>query len=585
MSERGKIYRTSTSRGLIRFEVEVRHHGLHKYQIIRGDDPYVVEQKAKVLARAWDEQWKKKSAAANAQADRAKRMRAQQQKKAYAEEQTLKAQERLQELQLVLRHTLSVDDAINWESLKDRSEFPEPRPAKPQPPQAPKAPTIPRQPRRDEPRFIAQLGLLDKLISSRRRAKEDDCQRAFENAVITWQKQKAALEEAHAKAIKEHELALLSFEKTYADELLTWERRREKFMTQQNATNTAIDAKRTAYERGDPEAVMDYCDMVLRRSEYPEYFPQTYELDYNPLSAILIVDYLLPPKEALPTVKEVKYVRSKDDFDEKEITEAQLNKLYDDLLYQITLRTVHELFEADKVNALSAIVFNGYVESIDPATGVERRACVLSLQASKDEFMGINLAHVDPKLCFRNLKGLGSSKLHSITPVAPILSIERDDKRFVSSYEVAHGLDEGVNLAMMDWEDFEHLIREVFEKEFLAAGGEVKVTQASRDGGVDAVVFDPDPIKGGKFVIQAKRYSNTVGVAAVRDLYGTMINEGANKGILVSTADFGPDAYEFARGKPLTLLNGGNLLHLLEKHGHKARIDLKEAKLAAQQQR
>lgn len=35
------------------------------------------------------------------------------------------------------------------------------------------------------------------------------------------------------------------------------------------------------------------------------------------------------------------------------------------------------------------------------------------------------------------------------------------------------------------------------------------------------------------------------------------------KGILVSTADYGPDTYEFAKAKPLTLLNGSNLLHLL----------------------
>ena len=56
---------------------------------------------------------------------------------------------------------------------------------------------------------------------------------------------------------------------------------------------------------------------------------------------------------------------------------------------------------------------------------------------------------------------------------------------------------------------FEHLIREIFEKEFSANGGEVKITQASRDGGVDAVVFDPDPIRGGKIIIQAKRYTNT----------------------------------------------------------------------------
>jgi len=41
-------------------------------------------------------------------------------------------------------------------------------------------------------------------------------------------------------------------------------------------------------------------------------------------------------------------------------------------------------------------------------------------------------------------------------------------------------------------------------------------------------------------VLQAKRYTRTVDVAAVRDLYGTVVNEGANRGILVTTASYGP---------------------------------------------
>ena len=58
------------------------------------------------------------------------------------------------------------------------------------------------------------------------------------------------------------------------------------------------------------------------------------------------------------------------------------------------------------------------------------------------------------------------------------------------------------------------------------------------------------------------------------------MNEGANKGTLVTTADYGPDAYAFAAGKPLTLLSGANLLHLLGQHGVRARIDLAEARQA-----
>jgi len=76
-------------------------------------------------------------------------------------------------------------------------------------------------------------------------------------------------------------------------------------------------------------------------------------------------------------------------------------------------------------------------------------------------------------------------------------------------------------------------------------------------------------------------FRNTVGVGAVRDLYGTVLNEGATKGVLVTTSDYGPDSYAFANGKPLVLLSGANLLHMLEKHGHRARIDLQEAKKLA----
>ena len=38
------------------------------------------------------------------------------------------------------------------------------------------------------------------------------------------------------------------------------------------------------------------------------------------------------------------------------------------------------------------------------------------------------------------------------------------------------------------------------------------------------------------------------------------------------------NAVEFAKGKPLTLLDGNNLLALLQKHGYKARINIEEAK-------
>ena len=361
-----------------------------------------------------------------------------------------------------------------------------------------------------------------------------------------------------------------------AQEFEKWQKDRADFIFDQENHNEQIEKLKTTYKRGEL-SIVEYCHMILIYSEYPQSFPKTFELEYNKETKILIVEYSLPAMEDLPTLKGYKWPEY-GEYKEYHATEAQMHKIFENTMYKITLRTIHELFLNDKIAAIDAISFNGWVNAINKATGKKVNNCILSIQVKKSEFLDIDLRHVDPKICFKNLKGVGSSKLSGMTPIQPIMQISKIDKRFTSHYDVADKMDDSTNLAAMDWEDFEHLIREVFGKEFSSNGGEVKVTQASRDGGVDAIAFDPDPIRGGKIIIQAKRYTNTVGVSAVRDLFGTVMNEGANKGILVTTADYGPDAYEFVKGKPLTLMNGANLLYLLEKHGHKAKIDIAEAR-------
>jgi restriction system protein len=152
------------------------------------------------------------------------------------------------------------------------------------------------------------------------------------------------------------------------------------------------------------------------------------------------------------------------------------------------------------------------------------------------------------------------------------------DSRVIENRDVVERLDQEANLAAMPWEDFEHLVRQLFEWEFGRNGIEVKVTRASRDRGVDAIMSDPDPLRGGKYILQAKRYTRPVDVSAVRDLYGTVMNEGANRGILVTTSSYGPDSYEFAKDKPISLVDGPNLVVMPNRHGRKFRIDLAEAR-------
>ncbi|MFC0186704.1 restriction endonuclease [Fictibacillus aquaticus] len=540
--------------------IEVKHEGLHKYRLIKGNDKFVVKQKAYLQERQWNEMWEKKKEAEQKKLNRENSAIEKAQKKSLAELQTIEALSQLDMIDKTLLYTLDVDDKIDWDALKDNSKFKAPQPISPQ------LPTYPPEP--EKINFEPKFGILDKIISSSKQKKIDTANKLFEDAINNWIKTTEGKKEQYNKELANYEKLLEN-----------WKEKKKSFELEKKDKNDAIEKKKEQYLAGESQAITEYCDMVLSNSVYPEYFPQEFEIEYNPINQTLIVEYNLPDISDMPTLKEVKYVAAKDDYKESFITEASLRKMYDKLLYDITLRTLHELFEADEVKAIESIVFNGWVNSVNKATGKNEDICILSVQTNKEEFMEINLRMVDSKTCFKNLKGIGSSKLFSLTPIAPILKINREDSRFVDSYSVTENVDDQTNLAAMDWQDFEHLIRELFEKEFNNSGGEVRITRASRDGGVDAIAFDPDPIRGGKIVIQAKRYTNVVGVSAVRDLYGTVMNEGATKGILVSTADFGPDAYNFSKDKPLTLLNGSNLLHLLHKHGHRAKIDLKEAKL------
>jgi restriction system protein len=53
-----------------------------------------------------------------------------------------------------------------------------------------------------------------------------------------------------------------------------------------------------------------------------------------------------------------------------------------------------------------------------------------------------------------------------------------------------------------------------------------------------------------------------------------MINEGAAKGILVTTSRYGRETREFAKDKPITLIDGENLVYMFQEHGHKVHISL-----------
>jgi restriction system protein len=258
------------------------------------------------------------------------------------------------------------------------------------------------------------------------------------------------------------------------------------------------------------------------------------------------------------------------------IARRTLNNIYDAYVYAVILRACYHIARLKVAKKISTLAVNVKTKFKNPATGRSITANIASLMSSTKDLRKIDLQHVDAAEFFKQNRGVAASTLSDSIDVPPIMTFNKNDDRFIEGKSVASS--RGENIAEMRWEDFEHLVRQLFELHFKGKDAEVRVTRSSRDRGVDAVIFDADPITGGKIVIQAKRYTNTVEVAAVRELFGTTQNEGANRGILVTTSNFGNDSYQFAKDKNITLINGAQFLELLKNHGFSYSLNLAQAK-------
>jgi restriction system protein len=364
-------------------------------------------------------------------------------------------------------------------------------------------------------------------------------------------------------AVKQHEQTELS-RKQKIEEIRKAHRVRVDGLKQE------IDSLEAQYRKGDASAIVEYYGMVLVRARYPDGFPEQHRIAFVPESKQLVVEYQLPSPELVPSASEYRYVKSKDQIDEKPARSSDVKELYGDVVAATALRTLHLIVSADLAGFVDVVVFNGFVETVDPATGKDIRPHLVSVRVTKQQFMEIDLRKVQLRSCLRNLGAQLTQSPTELVPIRPIIEFNMADKRFVTQADLLTDLESRPNIMELSPFEFETLVSNLFGK----MGLESKLTRSSRDGGVDAVAFDKRPVLGGKVVVQAKRYRHTVGVSAVRDLFGTMMNEGANKGILVTTSGYGPDAYEFAKDKPIELIDGGGLLYLLEQVGTKARIDI-----------
>lgn len=322
--------------------------------------------------------------------------------------------------------------------------------------------------------------------------------------------------------------------------------------------------------REDSSAVLEsagadaYADRIARLLEERSFLKRSHpEVAYSPGGRRLTVAVDLPRLDGIPAEKAFRYVAAQEEIVAVPRPEAERRRIYRDAVARLALCVTDYAAAITAPDTVDVIAVNGHVRGTDPATGQPRRPCLVTLMVTREEFAEVALdePHLDPLRCLEHLRGLISRDPGALEPVTPFIDIEHERDRRDGS---------GLDLSAMDPFDFERLIRDLF----LAMGFRAWRTPDSHDGGVDAVAVRDDIAIGGVCVIQAKRYAGTVPVEAVRALYGTMQEQKAHTGLMVTTSSFGPASHAFARevGR-ITLIDGGRLTALLRDHlGMEVRI-------------
>ncbi|WUN37172.1 restriction endonuclease [Streptomyces caniferus] len=329
--------------------------------------------------------------------------------------------------------------------------------------------------------------------------------------------------------------------------------------------NCGIEELLAGLRDGHADAAVEYFSAALYSSTaWPEGFPRQIAAAYDPTARQLVLDWELPGYDIVPETKSARYMPTADQEKETARPAAQRRALYRDVLAQSMLLVLRDLFAADGHGTLDSVALNGFVDDVDPVTGRPAQVYLATVMAPRSAFDSFRLEQVGAVECLtEGLRGQLAARPDQRTAVRPV-RLPGD----VGGGVVSHGTQSEPDLYEMDPIAFENLIAELFR----AMGMQAVTTQRSGDGGVDVDALDPDPIRGGKIVVQVKRYRNTVPPTAVRDLYGTVQSEGANKGVLVTTSRFGPGAHTFANGKPLSLIAGPELVDLLGRYGLRGRL-------------
>ncbi|APD87304.1 hypothetical protein BM527_15065 [Alteromonas sp. Mex14] len=111
-------------------------------------------------------------------------------------------------------------------------------------------------------------------------------------------------------------------------------------------------------------------------------------------------------------------------------------------------------------------------------------------------------------------------------------------------------------IRQLHWRNFEELVAEAYRRQ----GYRVTEGGFGADGGIDLELKKGEEL----ILVQCKQWkAQKVGVSVVREMFGVLTASNADKIIVICSGKFTQQAIDFASDKPVTLIDGNELLSLI----------------------
>ena len=306
-----------------------------------------------------------------------------------------------EEIEGMLAATLAVDDFVDLEALKVKNvkhpPFDPGLHGVPNPLVA--APVYPPEPvYREPPPPGGLIGARKKHAEAIAAARAD-----HGRAHLAWQEQCRRIHASHVAETRRREgaerLRLEAVAARHAEYQAECRQREAEAQTRNQAVQKLINDLAFDVE----SAVQEYVGIVLSNSVYPETFPVDYDYAFDLASRELRLAVTVPPPSAVPTVKEYRYVKVRDEIASTAFTVKARKDMYAGAVAQVAVRTLHEVFEADRGGKIHSVALRVGTDVLSPATGLSESVPLVIAAAEREAFRRFDLSNVVPRATLEHL--------------------------------------------------------------------------------------------------------------------------------------------------------------------------------------